>query len=1345
MADITLIDVNYHGNPTGTGMQLSASWEKDGTFKKYVMYLTRTSGTITKTINSPDTTSGTMDISPPLLPGETNRFYVEGELMDGTFVESVHVSPLELRPEITSAIFDGDRIITDWTPVYRSTVAGYRLECTSPDEGTVGQAIIDDPLTTSVVLPLLQELHTGTQYKLSLCTIPTGIVRSCADEVPVVVERPMLTAVTYDGNRIEADWIPVAAPEPPVVSYTLSCHAPGGGDPITHTIPGSSAATGGIILPAPLDPNLPYRFTVLANSAGASSSASPEEPLLAALPEFTDILLDGSNVTARWAPLSNAGAPVTALTLTCRTTDGVFVYNKPISPTDATSGTVAITDPINPGLDYEVFLTAEAGPVVHARSAAMPLVTIAPTLTHVAYDGRVIAADWGAITISRVPVTGFTLRAYPMLSGPEFTAVIAGHAAASGTITLPSALDPGLGYKFTVATNSAASRAVSAPVMLVSQLPALLKATYDGREVRAEWTPSLDPRIENVTLDCFSTDGSESFSVLLPDPMAGTGTLPLTAGLDIAKTYLFRICANVGTVLSGCTTAVELLTVLPALTAASYDRNDMDAEWTWAPNESGTGFILRIYSPDQPGMEFITEINDPIARNGSVSAPALPDVARWYLELTATGLGGVGVATQPLELIVVAPIIGSTAYDGRAIDFTWGLLDEPTVTHYECEVYDGDIVVARSMLAESSAQPGMGSGWIAAPLAGTRSYRMRIRGRGGVVGGPLGPAIMVIGTTPVIAQATTEAGNVVARVENQDLHGVPDFTYEAAIFLDDIISSAWIPGVGGPDWADVIIPFTPIAGRAYTVRGRIVGLAGMQITGPSSHARGLINGIPAITAASYDGTTVHVAWTPLEERSLTGYVVHLIEEGAPDPEIYETDGSSIAITRALAPNLDYQVRVRGAGNMALGMLSAPANPVADAVGFFLPDKATSQYPYIFRGDIRGPEPHQIVMHLPDIFASPLGAPIDMPPFNLGAFNPAQPGFPYQLTVQWPNPIDIWHFTDNKIRENLRTAFVQFLEAIESAPAGLRPGGLGLVRQVLANGLPLNFEETLYYSLGLIHYLPGLPSGSGHIDLAPGMRLRIDYEQYQIVPGASVTLGESVLDGLSGFTGAGTSVYDIGRQTTATGSVITTFNSLFTRMPGLMVAPNTGGAGGVIDLHGGAYDLPYFRLVYPPNFPSSDGPTSINPNNNILIVGGPTFSRLEAATDHYLQYGNLDGFADTVSAFFRGRAVIFPEIPCTIDGQLLYVPAGTTVRQLLDRYAPTPFAPTLAISGITYQRSIGNLVDDPATFATPGAAFPAARTNPIHFDFSTLGGYTYPEGLDCFDLPVLPGDSLTINR
>src|SRR5690606_20867812 len=116
----------------------------------------------------------------------------------------------------------------------------------------------------------------------------------------------------------------------------------------------------------------------------------------------------------------------------------------------------------------------------------------------------------------------------------------------------------------------------------------------------------------------------------------------------------------------------------------------------------------------------------------------------------------------------------------------------------------------------------------------------------------------------------------------------------------------------------------------------------------------------------------------------------------------------------------------------------------------------------------------------------------------------------------------------------------------------------------------------------------------------------------------------------------------------------------------------------------------------------------------------------AATDHYLQYGNLDGFADTVSAFFRGRAVIFPEIPCTIDGQLLYVPAGTTVRQLLDRYAPTPFAPTLAISGITYQRSIGNLVDDPATFATPGAAFPAARTNPIHFDFSTLGGYTYPE-------------------
>lgn len=1322
--DIELRSVSYNGS------ELSVTWKDVPGSQRFNMQLTRGFGTPEPyELDVPGATSGTRPVTPALDPTVTNMFQLLAYDNNGQIGHSSNVILLARRPAIMSAVFDGTQIVVSWSPVYVESVTGYRIRCATGNETPIGEIIAADRLTTSAVLPLFKEMSPLKQYYVEVCAITATNISSCADRVAVVSVRPVLEEVVYNGDRISARWSMPGSSLVPIVSYTLSCQSPGLESPITHTIPGAAVTAGEIILSAPLDPNLQYRLTIVANSGGAGSSASTAQPLLVTIPEFTDIVLNGLTVTAAWDMLSNAGIPITKLELVCRTTNNAFRYVQEITPSNVTSGTVTLTDPTTPTLDYVVSLIASAGPVVRVHSAELPLVTIAPSLIHASYDGRSVTADWMPIIGSRVPVTGFTLRIYPSVEGPEFSVVIPGRNAITGNLALPFVLNASLDYRLTISTNTATSRALSAPVPLVTQLPVLMTTTYSGREIRAEWVPSGDPRVSNYTLFCTAADGSQTFSIMVADPMSTTGILPLPFGLDMGKEYLFRVCANAGTLLNGCTNTVELLTIVPTVTSASYDNNVVNASWNWVPSESVSIFDLRVFSPQLPGTEYTVHVSDPLARSAAVSTPGLQPEAQWFLEVAARGIDNVRIVTQPLALIVAKTLIQSVDYDGTAIAFTWDLLDVSTVQRYACEVYDGDIIVATSLLSENSMAPGKGSGWIAAPLAGTREYRLGIRGEGGIVTGPLSDVSPVIATTPVISFVRTDGGNVIASVTNIDLPGAPEFHYEAAIYLDDFRASDWIPGVGDPNYGQVTIPYAMSDAQAYSVRGRIVGPDGTYRTGPTSPSRGVINGTPSITTASYDGKNLHVTWTPLVELSLTGYQVFLYETGIPDPMIFETTMTSLSIQQALAPGSSYTVLVGGVGNMAAGPLSEPANPLVDAVGFFLPTKAVSPYPYIFRADIRSPQSHAIALYLPDIFVNP-AAPIDTPQFRLEPAGPPTGNFPYRLIVK-PGPVDVWSFNSNKIREDLVVQYLNFLTTLQSSPAQLKPGALQLVQQVLAQGLPLNYEETLYYRLG---FRPA----QGHIDLVAGMRLRIDYEQYQM----PVLAGSSPFNG---YTGVGTSVYDIGRQTTATGDVITTFNPLLTRLQTTNVNPNGGGGGGIIDLHGGAYNLPYFRLLYPPTFPSSDSTGSINQAQVMVIIGSSSFIQLEQATNHYHEHGNLAGLQDIAPVFFKGRAVLMPEIPCTVNGQLLYVAVGTTVRQLLSWYTPVPFAPGLPVTGMNYHRAIGNVVDDPTAFVAPDSAFAAARMNTVHFDFSALGNYTYPAGLDCFDLPVLPGDSLTINR
>ncbi len=376
----------------------------------------------------------------------------------------------------------------------------------------------------------------------------------------------------------------------------------------------------------------------------------------------------------------------------------------------------------------------------------------------------------------------------------------------------------------------------------------------------------------------------------------------------------------------------------------------------------------------------------------------------------------------------------------------------------------------------------------------------------------------------------------------------------------------------------------------------------------------------------------------------------------------------------------------------------------------------------------------VVIYLDNVFSNAPTGPISAGPFTLTTTTTSGPTpdkttLPYKITI--PASGNIWVFDNTPIRAGLRSSYLSFLTALENQ--GLMPGRAAIVEQLLAQYLPLTFTETLYYRYGL-------DPTNGYVDLQPGMRLRVDFQAHQ-------TIDPSPQNPLNGFVGSGTSVLDVCGYLASSGSLLTGFSPFISPLQRTVVAPNLGGAGGVIDLIGVSFAYPYFRMFYPQNFLSSDSTGFAGSANNVALIGAGSIAAMAQATESYLSTGRVDG-SSAVVTFFRGRASLIPQIPVFIQGQPVYLPLGTTIRQALSGYTYIPYisasrpysfiAPTnfcsrrlaMALSVQTHPQTIYSL-------QLPGLT-------PVTLSTTSSGGYQqYTETLDSFDLPLLGGDSLAI--
>jgi hypothetical protein len=157
------------------------------------------------------------------------------------------------------------------------------------------------------------------------------------------------------------------------------------------------------------------------------------------------------------------------------------------------------------------------------------------------------------------------------------------------------------------------------------------------------------------------------------------------------------------------------------------------------------------------------------------------------------------------------------------------------------------------------------------------------------------------------------------------------------------------------------------------------------------------------------------------------------------------------------------------------------------------------------------------------------------------------------------------------------------------------------------------------------------------------------------------------------------------------------------------------------------------LFYPHSLlPASSSPDIQSLNNSVTLIGADTLSDLDAATKSYLTMnmcatataGNLP----IECIIFRGRTTIVPEIGIFLNQQLVYVPVGTTVRNIAESMFNANVLSWNNSSPFTFSRlwTDGNPSQLPTyirvNFSPSSSSLPNAST---------------------YELPVLMGDSFVI--
>lgn len=267
--------------------------------------------------------------------------------------------------------------------------------------------------------------------------------------------------------------------------------------------------------------------------------------------------------------------------------------------------------------------------------------------------------------------------------------------------------------------------------------------------------------------------------------------------------------------------------------------------------------------------------------------------------------------------------------------------------------------------------------------------------------------------------------------------------------------------------------------------------------------------------------------------------------------------------------------------------------------------------------------------------------------------------PYQTSVDVSITLlanNMWKCAPSA-RQTLMSNFTDFSAQIESkfeikTPV-LAPGSASLIAGLIAEAIPAPLTETLFYRYGLNQGFTG--SSAPRIDLLPGMRLRVEFEVYSFVnPG----------NAFNAYISSGPFYYYVSSVALPNNQRVLAFDAFLGSVAAPKIQPPSTTtpflASGIIDMQSAGMARKYYRLLYPQNIIPGSSLGDSSTAKNVTLMGANTLAELNAGSG-----------TSVINSVFRGRVEVVPEIPVRVGHptsfETIYVPVGTTVNNLLERY------------------------------------------------------------------------------
>ncbi|HSQ41732.1 MAG TPA: hypothetical protein VLM37_05580 [Fibrobacteraceae bacterium] len=1238
----------------------------------------------------------------------TKMYVIQVAQTDSSYTQvgdySNAIAVIVAAPSQIQMEYDGENLTLQWlAPAGLTTAQGAMV---SLFEKSQSQLLFSHEYqgTSALFTPDLP-LDFSKDYVVTVAGLNPGSTGPASAPLDVVQKTLQLSEVLYNTTAITATADQsVLTPSVPMLYLYAD------GDSVGNGVSGSGNQ---VIFPVQkaLNPWQSYQVRIAwVNPDGSRGPLSKPMVVVTGAPVLDSLDYDGSQIQAAWHNPQQTPAPTGASILLFQ--GEALINNVNVV---GNSGVLALSQPLDAGTAYTLCIAATYGPSTGPNGNGMPVISAGKSMSQVLYDGQKILASWPSG--NPAGATGYRL----VLQCSGFTVK---EQAAGGTGgAMDSLLDPETAYQLTLLPVAPGVVGMASPALsVIPAIPAVKQVTVASGHVSVDVDDSATTGKNGITGYAAALYCGNS---LVQGPVAASGT-PLRADfpvtLDAESRYSVRVQAVGNNSVGPWSASETALAGILEIGQVDFDGTRALVSWTPLKNPDVTGYTVLLQDTAAGTTQsFATPFS-------SLSIPV--DATRDFtIQVQAVGNRSVGTPSVAVAVLRETLALTQVAYDGEFLSATWNAASL-TGADYELVLLDETDVVSSFSVSTNQAK-------VPVILAEDVAYSLQVRAIHDQASGPLGAAFSVISSSPRVQSVTTDSNQVTVVLDETACNGKPGVTsYQAVLFqgneqLGDPVTAAGSPLTAV--FAEILKPQL-----RYSVQARAMGAG---ISGPLCKAAAALSAAPVITDVHYNGSAVTVSWSPVTEP-VAAYELTLIPAEDPLQAIavntVQTSGS-ILLDAATASGT-YSVAVRALLNDSIGPISLAVDAIGN--GFHL-STAAGLAPAVLPDNNSLPEAaFSIDCDLPELYSTPPATLPSSGAFVLSQITASQNGFRYRISFAPDSAV--WSFDTSLIRTTLQAQYQTFLLMLEGKAPGQDPstqgtllaGSVQIVIAALARVLPQTFPETLFYSAGL-------SSASNYSDLRPGMKLRVEYGQWQ-------SEGSSAPSYVNGYVGNGVAEYEIGSYQDSSGNLRTGFNAFLAGLDGLTVldprgsgtGPYDGGAG-VIDFFSQTFRQPFYRLFYPSVFKVPSDPGSGYAVNNAMILAAADWATLSTLTDTIVQGSGSTIPAvgsNYVLAYLRGRAILTPLIGILVNGELTWVPVGTTLGQVLEQFATKPMPISASIRGLRYQR-VGSDPFSNRTAATP--TFTAGKTQPIRFGWGS--SLTYANGSNWFCLPVLSGDRISFLR